>query len=182
MPVNRAEDSVLLIVDIQEKLSPHIFETEKVTENSARLIKTAKRLDIPVVITEQYPRGLGHTVSALQPLLDGCTVMEKIHFGALYEPAIVDRLAEIGRRKVLLTGSETHVCVMQTALALKELGYTPSIVEDASSSRRAIERATGLKRMQQEGVLSVTTEMLMFEWLHRAGTDEFRDVLKLIKD
>lgn len=182
MPVINAVDSVLLVVDIQEKLSPHIFETEKVTENSARLIKVARRLGIPVVVTEQYPRGLGHTIPELQPLLEGCTVMEKIHFGALYEPTIAELFETIGRRKIILTGSETHVCVLQSALALQERGYIPSIVEDASSSRRAIERATGFRRMQQEGVLSVTTEMLIFEWLHRADTDEFRDLLNMIKD
>ncbi len=181
MAINGAEDSVLLVVDIQEKLASHIAEGRMMIKNTARLVKAAKKLDIPVVVTEHYRKGLGPTVEALQPLIGGCRIIEKIHFAATEEADLKNVLRKLGRSRIQLTGSETHVCVMQTAIGLKSRGFIPSIVEDASSSCRLSDKETGLRRMIQEGVLPVSTEMLMFEWLGRGNTGKFRDILAIIK-
>lgn len=175
------ETSFLLIVDMQEKLAPAIDGIEGVTINAARLMAGASRLGVPVLVTEHYPRGLGHTVPALRAHMPAGSIIEKIHFSALSEPGCRERLEALGRHQPIVAGTETHVCVLQTTLALKEAGFEPYVAVDAVSSRKAVDREVALDRLRQAGVGFVTTEMVLFEWLARGDTDEFRDLLPLIK-
>ncbi len=173
--------SLLLIVDIQERLAPAIHDGEAAVANNGRLLAAAERLGVPVFVSEQYVRGLGPTVPALQPLPANAWRFDKMHFSCTREPGFLDRLAASGRRQVLVTGMETHVCVLQTVLGLVEAGYAVFLIEDAASSRTPENRAAAIARARAAGAAIVTTEMVLFEWLERAGTDEFRALLPLIK-
>jgi nicotinamidase-related amidase len=177
----RAEQSFLLIVDVQEKLAPAVLAPDAAIANIATLVKAAERLGIPRLASEQYPKGLGRTVPALAALLPAGAVHAKVHFSCLGEPGWPERLKSLGRRQAIVCGVETHVCVLQSALELKAAGYDTFVVADAAASRRAESHRLGLDRLQSAGVFIVTTEMVAFEWLQRAGTAEFRDLLALIK-
>lgn len=175
------DQSLLLVVDIQEKLAPAIHDGAAAIANNQRLLASAGRLGIPVFVSEQYVRGLGGTVAELLPLPDGAQRIEKMHFSCTREPGFLEQLAQTGRRQVVATGMETHVCVLQTVLGLLEAGYTVFLVEDAASSRTPANRAAAIERMRAAGAHIVTTEMVVFEWLQKAGTDDFRALLPLIK-
>jgi nicotinamidase-related amidase len=145
-------------------------------------MRAARRLGVPLLVSEQYPKGIGPTVPALAALATPEEIFEKIHFSCAAEPAIQAQLALMGpRRQAVLCGIEAHVCVLQSALGLAAAGWSVTVVEDAVSSRRAADRDAGLRRLAAAGVTVATVEMVMFEWLGRAGTDAFRDLLKLIK-
>lgn len=175
------ETSFLLIVDMQERLAPAIEGIERVMTNAARLMSGARRLGVPILVTEHYAKGLGRTVPELRALAPDDSVVEKVHFSALAEPGCQERFAALGRGQVVIAGAEAHVCVLQTALSLKDAGYATYLAVDAVSSRKAIDRETAVARLRDAGIAVVTTEMVLFEWLARAGTDAFRDVLPLIK-
>ena len=173
--------SLLLIVDIQEKLAPAIHEGAAAIANNQRLLAAADRLGVPIVVSEQYVRGLGPTVQDLQPLPPRAQRFEKMHFSCAREPGFLDLIADSGLRRIIVTGMEAHVCVLQTVLGLLDAGYAVCLVEDATSSRTPANRAAAISRMREAGADIVTTEMVLFEWLARAGTDEFRTLLPLIK-
>lgn len=175
------ETSFLLIVDMQEKLVPALEQPERVVANAARLLTAAKRLGVPALATEHCPKGIGHTVSPLRSLVPSGAVLEKVHFAASAEATCAARFAALDRPQVVVAGAEAHVCVLQTTLALKEAGYAPYLVVDAISSRKAIDRETAVTRLRDAGVVAVTTEMVLFEWLARGDTAEFKDILPLIK-
>lgn len=176
-----SERSVLVVVDIQEKLMPAIAESERVERNAATLLKAAALLGVPAFATEQYPKGLGPTAASLRALLPPDGVVEKITFSAALEPAFLERLERLGRRQIVLAGSEAHVCVMQTALSLVGLGFEVVLVADAVSSRVPANAELGIARMRAAGATIVSTEMVLFEWLERAGTPAFKAVLELIR-
>jgi nicotinamidase-related amidase len=168
--------SCLLVVDIQERLLPAINEGERVIENTAWLMQIAQELEVPLLVSEQYPKGLGHTVPALLELTPEGALVEKIHFSCAASPACQERLAAIDREHIVVTGIEAHVCVLQTAIALTATGKQVFVVADAVSSRRARDAELGLERMRAAGVHLVSREMVAFEWLHRAGTAQFREI------
>ncbi|OYD85171.1 hydrolase [Azospirillum brasilense] len=176
-----SQRSVLVVVDIQEKLMPAIAESERVERNAATLLKAAGLLGVPAFATEQYPRGLGPTAASLRALLPPDGVVEKISFSAAREPAFLERLERLGRRQVVLAGSEAHVCVMQTALSLVGLGYDVVLVADAVSSRVAANAELGIARMRAAGATIVSTEMVLFEWMERSDIPAFKAVLELIR-
>jgi nicotinamidase-related amidase len=173
--------SLLLIVDIQEKLAPAIHDGAAAIANNKRLLAAAEQLGVPVFVSEQYVRGLGPTVAELQALLAGAERFEKTHFSCTREPGVLERLATRGRRQIIVTGMETHVCVLQTALGLLAAGYAVFLVEDAASSRTPQNRAAAIARLRAAGAGIVTTEMVLFEWLERAATDAFRSLMPLIR-
>jgi nicotinamidase-related amidase len=175
------DHSQLLVVDVQEKLAPAIHDGAAAIANNRRLLASAGQLGIPVFVSEQYVRGLGRTVAELLPLPDGAHLLEKMHFSCTREPGFLEQLAQTGRRQVVVTGMEAHVCVLQTVLGLLATGYTVFLVEDAASSRTPANRAAAVERMRAAGAHVVTTEMVVFEWLQKAGTDDFRALLPLIK-
>ena len=177
----RADRSFLLVVDIQAKLAPHIDGAAAAIGQTMTIIKAARRLGVPVLACEENPPGLGPTVPEVADLLPEGVTHPKMHFACLANPGWPERIAALGRRQAVLCGMETHVCVLQSALSLKEAGYATFVVADATSSRHAESRHLGLERLRAEGVGLVTTEMVVFEWLGQAGTDEFRELLALIK-
>ncbi|PWC32504.1 hydrolase [Azospirillum sp. TSO35-2] len=178
----RAQESVLVVVDVQERLLPAIHESGRVVRNAGMLLKAADALSVPVLVTEQYPRGLGPTVEAVRALLPAATpVIEKITFASTGEPAFTAALEELSRPQVVLCGTEAHVCVLQTALGLRQLGYAVHLVADAVSSRTPANHAAAIDRLRAAGVTIVTTEMVLFEWMERAGTPVFKVVSALVK-
>ena len=148
-----ARHSLLLVVDVQARLAPAIDEGAAAVENNRRLLQAAPRLQVPVLVTEHYPQGLGATVEPLQAPMAaaGATVIEKIHFGATREPGFLERLRGFGRRQIVLTGMEAHICVLQTGLGLLEAGFALAVVADASSSRTRANREAGLARLARAG-------------------------------
>lgn len=177
----RRADSLLLVVDIQKKLAPAIHDRERVTANSVRLLEGARQLGVPAFVSEQYVKGLGPSLDAIRNAAVDAQFFEKTHFSCAAEPGVIDLLRAAKRPQVLLTGTETHVCVLQTAFGLLAAGFEVYLVADATSSRTPENRSAAIERMRAGGVQIVTTEMVLFEWLQQAGTDDFRQLLPLIK-
>lgn len=176
-----AGNSVLAVVDVQERLAPATAEPDLVVRNCATLMAAADRLSIPVLFSEQYPRGLGRTVTGLREGRAEDSFIEKLHFSCAGEPAFLERLRSLDRRQVVIAGMEAHVCVLQTAVGLKAAGYDVFVAADAITSRAPSNKALALARMERAGIEIVSVEMVLFEWMHVAGTDEFRDISRLIK-
>ncbi|ASG22689.1 isochorismatase family protein [Nitrospirillum viridazoti] len=177
MPRLDPRRSTLAVIDLQARLMPAIQGGSGVVANTRRLLATAALLDIPALFTEQNPRGLGATVPELAP--DASSVIAKMTFDATPAPGFLDRLPP--DHAVVLTGCETHVCVLQTALGLLERGRRVCVVEDAVGSRTVENKAAGLRRLAAEGAEIITTEMAVFEWLESAEHPRFRKVIALIK-
>lgn len=176
-----AAKSVLMIVDVQARLAPAVHEGGACVARCRVLIEAARRLDVPVLVTEQYPKGLGPTVPELAPLLAPGEVRAKQHFSAVADPDVAAAVRALGRPQVVLCGMETHVCVLQTALGLQADGLTPIVVADAVGSRRPEARELALARLRAHGVEIVDAEMVMFEWLREAGTPAFKALQPLIR-
>jgi nicotinamidase-related amidase len=180
------ERSCLLIVDMQERLLPAVAGAEPLLHQAGILIRAAKRLDLPILVSEQYPKGLGHTDPGLRALLGNeIEPLPKTHFSCADDPDIKARLQSLarerGRDQAVVLGVEAHVCVLQTALGLPRLGLAPFVVGDAVASRKPESRQMALDRMARDGVEIVTTEMVLFEWLGKAGTAEFKELSALIR-
>ncbi len=172
----RAETSCLLAVDFQERLMPAIHQADQVVAHGAWLIQIAQRLGVPVLASEQYPQGLGRTVAAIRELLSADAFMTKTHFSCAAERDCMRRIDTIGRGQIVVIGVEAHVCVLQTALELRAAGKEVYLVADAVSSRAPRDVELALERMRAEGVRIASREMVVFEWLHQAGTDHFRAI------
>jgi nicotinamidase-related amidase len=173
--------AALTAVDLQERLLPAIFERERVIQNSARLIRGAAILRVPVLATEQYPKGLGKTVPEIRDALAGVVPIEKTAFSACGATGFVEALKSKQISSVLLYGVEAHVCVCQTCLDLLEAGFHVFVAADAVSSRTKENYQIGLQRMRDAGAVIVSTEMALFELLGSAGAEEFKKVLELVK-
>ena len=181
----RRDRSALVVIDMQERLMPAIAEGDAVTRAAGILIEAARQLEVPVVVTEQYPRGLGHTVDAIAGRLpNDAAVVEKMSFSAARNHDFASQIDEFkagGRDHIVVCGVECHVCVMQTAADLDAQGHTLHIVVDACGSRAPASKDAALARFGALGISRVTTEMALFEWLEAAGTAEFKAVSRLIK-
>ncbi len=176
--VARRSDAVLVVIDLQEKLVPHIAGAGGVLDRTARLVRVARILGVPVVWTEQ--RNLGETVDPVRSELQGMEPVRKLAFGCFGDGAFRRRLDATGRNTLILAGIEAHICVAQTALqGLAE--YDVHVVADAVGSRDPVNRDIALARLRAAGVVVTTWEMVVYELLERAGTDEFRAVLPLVK-
>jgi len=175
------DNAVLVVVDFQDGLLPKIHAGDAAVDRSVKLIRFARQLDVPIVWTEQYPKGLGPTNHEVAAELDGLEPIEKVSFGCFGEPAFVASLAGTKRKQLLVVGIETHVCVLQTVLAGMDRGYEAFVARDAVGSRHAGDYEAGLDRMAANGAQIVTVEMAMFEILRQAGTPEFKKILPLIK-
>jgi nicotinamidase-related amidase len=173
--------SCLLVVDAQERLVPKVAEPDAVVGRIAVLLKAAARLNVPILASEQYRRGLGPTVPALQPLLPADAVVEKLHFSCLDDPGFAARFGALGRTQAVVAGAEAHVCVLQTVERLLDAGTAAFVVADATSSRDPRNHTLALERLRASGAAIVSTEMVVFEWLGKAGTPEFRELSALIK-
>lgn len=175
------KDCFLLVVDVQERLAPAVLQSEEVIANSERLVRAAARLEVPVLMTEHCADKIGPVLAELRQLVPPDAILPKVHFAAQREAACAARFAEPGRSQCVLAGMETHVCVLQTAVSLKEAGYHPHVAVDAVSSRRAADKEAALARLRDAGVGLVTSEMVIFEWLERGDDAALRDLLPLIK-
>lgn len=172
------QQSLLLVIDIQGRLAPAIDHARDIVHSADRLLNVASELQIPCIFTEQYPQGLGTTVEQLSSHLPNATLFEKIHFSAHRETDFANHLKQQERPQIVLIGTESHVCVLQTALDLLAADYQVFIVEDAVGSRNSSDKALALARLASAGAVVVSSEMVIFEWLERAGTDTFRHISK----
>ena len=175
------EGSLLLVVDMQEKLGPKINGIGELTTRNKALIQTAALLEVPVIFTEQYPKGLGHTNPDLLAAAPQGAVIEKIHFDAAAEDGLSQAIEDNRSRQIVVTGTEAHVCVLQTVMGLHNKGRDVRLVTDATGSRRVEDKNAAIARLQDAGVGCVTTEMVIFEWLRQADTERFRQVLPIIR-
>lgn len=170
-----AERSVLLLVDLQERLYPAIHEGAQLLEHALWLTRLAQRLSVPVICAEQYPQGLGPTMPDLRALLPDSAMVEKVHFSAVAEGGIFNAPGG-DRAQFIVAGTETHVCVLQTVIDLLGSGRRVFVVDEAVGSRRPSDKALALERMRGHGADIVSREMVAFEWLRQAGTETFRQV------
>ena len=175
------DKSCLLIVDVQERLAPVMSDPRRVLHNCTLLMRAAQRLEIPILVSEQYPKGLGPTMVDLRPHIPEEGAMPKLHFSAAADEAILAKIESFGRRQVVVAGIETHVCVLQTALDLKAGGYDVMVVADACAARRVESEQMAWSRLRQCGVELLSVEMALFEWMHKAGTPEFKELSALIR-
>lgn len=175
------EDAVLLIVDIQERLAAIMKEKDKVVKNCLHLIELAKMQEIPVVVTEQYPKGLGRTVPDLQSAIPAYQPIEKTAFNCCGEPAFVTEIKKLGKKQIIVTGMETHICVLQTTIGLLQEGFTAHAVQDAMCSRTKENWKTGMAFMRDAGAVVTCTETVLFQLLQVAGTEEFKKISQRIK-
>ncbi|MBS0370239.1 MAG: hydrolase [Proteobacteria bacterium] len=170
-----ADKSVLLVVDVQERLLPAIHDGEAVLANCIWLAGVAHRLRVPVVVSEQYPAGLGPTAAPLKAVLDGAHCVDKTHFSCVSDCCLAGTEVE-ARRQVIVIGTEAHVCVLQTVLELRWQGKEVFVVADAVGSRKPADKELALARMRAHGVEIVSREMVAFEWLKRSATAQFREI------
>ena len=175
------DDAVLLVVDIQERLAVAMAERERVVANAGHLIAAAKLLGVPVVVTEQYPKGLGPTVPELRAALDPAVPIEKITFDCCGEPSFAPALEAAGRSTVIVCGMEAHICVLQTVLGLLARGLVVHVAADAVCSRDPENWRTAPEFMRGAGAVITCTETVLFQLLVRAGTPEFKAIQQLVK-
>jgi nicotinamidase-related amidase len=176
------KETLLLVIDVQGKLAATVFQSDRVEKNISKLIRASKLLGVPVLLTEQYPKGLGHTVDALRELLGEEQPFEKLSFSCCGSEAFMKRLRSLGRNDILVVGMETHVCVYQTCVELIEFGYNVHLVTDAVSSRSEENRRIGIRSIKRAGGIPTSTEMAIFELLRIAEGDTFKAISKIIKE
>lgn len=175
------DNTVFILIDVQGNLAQAMYEKEELFSNLQKLISGMRVLDVPVIWMEQVPERMGPTIPELTPLLEGNTPISKASFSCCGVEAFESRLAETGRKQVLIAGIEAHVCVYQTALDLLDKGYAVEVVADAVSSRVRSNKEAGLAKAKDSGAALTTTEMILLELLRGADHPRFKDILKLIK-
>jgi nicotinamidase-related amidase len=171
------ERAALVVVDVQEAFRPAVERFADVVDGTAKLIQGARALGLPVIVTEQYPKGLGRTVAEIAQHLDGVEPVEKVCFSA----AQAENFTLHGKDQALICGIETHVCVSQTAHDLLEQGIEVHVASDAVASRTDDNRDVGLHKMETAGAVITSVETALFELLGAAGTDEFKQVQRLVR-
>lgn len=181
MPRLTPENTLVLVVDIQERLAPLIEGDARVRRRAAALAEGALLLGAPVYVSEQYPKGLGPTVPELKGVVERTGTLEKTAFSCLQDESIRARVLAAQRPNVVLAGMEAHICVLQTAVDLLEQGFAVHVAEDAVGSRTALDREAGLARARREGALPASVEMVLFELMGSSRHPRFKDVQALIK-
>jgi nicotinamidase-related amidase len=175
--------SVLVVIDVQERYVPHLHEGPRVVEAVRRLIEGAKLVGVPILATEQYPQGLGHTAPAVRQALPAdVTPTQKLTMSCLGEPKFVDQLLATGRRQVVVCGIEGHACVNQTANQLLERDFAVHLVIDAISSRYVSDYQIAVDRLLRAGATPTTVESVLLEWVRSAEAPEFQPIRALIRD
>ncbi|TNF48307.1 hydrolase [bacterium] len=180
MKMNKS-DLVLLVVDVQERLARVMERREQVESSIVVLIRLAKLMDIPIVLTQQYTKGLGPTVEAIASELTDVDYVEKIHFSCCGEENFTKQMDALGRKTVVLTGMESHICVLQTALDLIDMGYNVHVPWDAVCSRSDGNRDRALHFMERAGAIITSSETAAFQVLGCAGTPEFKEISALLR-
>lgn len=176
-----ADQTLLIAIDIQERLLPAIHDGARVQRHAEILLQAAGILQIPALLTEQYPKGLGHTVPEIRIAAGASPMLEKMHFSAWRDDAIRVHIERAQRPSVVIAGVEAHVCVLQTALEMVAAGHRVAVVADAISSRHPDSATVARERMTAAGVTMVTTEMCLFEWLGTAAHPDFKALSASIK-
>lgn len=170
--------SILLVIDVQARLLPGVHQSDKLARNCGWLVKLAEAAGVPVLGSEQYPDGLGHTEEALRALIGPENIVGKHSFSCIDDPVFAERFDQCGREQVVLCGMESQACVMQSVLRLLERGVEVFVVADAISARDNHDTEIALRRMEQAGATLVTREMVGFEWIRRSGTPLFKTFSK----
>jgi nicotinamidase-related amidase len=174
-------ETAAVVIDIQEKLLPHIHEGDNILQNCLKLIEGLQILSIPIIITQQYTKGLGSTIPSIIQKFSEFTYIEKISFSCYEEPAFAEKVLSLGKANILLCGIESHVCVLQTCLDLLNAGLIPVVIEDCVSSRKPNDKRIAIERMRQEGARISTLESLLFELTRCAGNEIFKNISRIIK-
>jgi len=175
------DSTALLVIDIQERLFPVMHDKEKLLRNVVKLIKGMQVLEIPILLTEQYPKGLGPTLPEIKELLPDVQPIEKVSFNCCDEEVFCKALDTLKRKQVLIAGIEAHICVYQTAMALFRAGYEVQVVGDGVASRESENKLVALFKMGAAGVSPTTTEMALFELLKVAKGDKFKQISNIVK-
>lgn len=176
-----AKDTMAIVIDYQERLMPAVFESTAIIERATVLLKGLNLLEIPVIVTRQYPKGLGDTVEEIRLLTDGSAVYDKLAFSCYDDEKIKAVVDESQKKNVILLGIEAHVCVAQTMVDLCEAGYNVIYVTDCISSRKKSDRKLAQKRAKFEGAVLASTESILFELTRTAGTAQFKGISALVK-
>ncbi len=174
-------NSIGLVIDVQEKLFPHMNDKDHLEINLVRFINGLQILNVPILITEQYTKGLGQTISSVQNALGNFLSIEKMSFSCCDQTDFTESLIDSGMKNVILCGIETHVCILQTTIDLLQSGYQPVVVEDCVSSPNLNDKNIAIKRMRQEGAVISSLESILFELTRESGTESFKAISKLIK-
>jgi nicotinamidase-related amidase len=174
------DSTIFVLVDIQEKFMSVLYNADEMASNANILVKASEILGIPLLVTEQYPKGLGKTIESIV-LPEGNHAIEKVSFSCFGSEEFMKRLKELGKDNLVLFGVEAHVCILKTALDALKNGFKVHVVADAISSRSAENRSLAIERMRQSGVFIIPTETVLFQLIDKAGTDEFKALSKLIK-
>jgi nicotinamidase-related amidase len=175
----KRENTALIIIDIQEKFLPVIKNINEIIENTIKLIKSFQILKIPIIVTEQYPNGLGKTIDKIRNALRDYKPIEKISFNCFDNEDFFNILKN--KKNLVICGIESHVCVTQTSIDGISKGFTVHLIKDAVSSRKESDFAVAIERAKQEGALISSTEMIIFQLLGKAGTEEFKEIIRIIK-
>jgi nicotinamidase-related amidase len=175
--------AVLIVIDVQEKLCMAMDENvlRQLTRNTGILLESAKELAVPVIFTEQYVKGLGSTLSELRQRAPAASCYEKLTFSCCGSDAFIKQLKQSGRTQIIVTGMETHVCVLQTVIELLAEGFNVHVVKDAVMSRSSDNKQTAMEAMMLAGAVPTCTEAVVFQILKIAGTDSFKKLSKLVK-
>lgn len=177
----RADESTLVVIDMQERLVPAMQAPARTIKNARLLLTAARACNVPCLLTEQYPKGLGTTVPEILNAASNSPVIEKLHFSCMEDALFKSTFTSMKRKQAVLAGMEAHICVVQTAASLIEEGYEVFVVSDATASRTTDSEDACKIRLSASGAHIVTTEMVIFEWLGKAGTTAFKSLLPLIK-
>lgn len=178
----RPERALLVLIDLQERLLPAIEGRERLLKNSLLLLRLARILDFPVVLTTQYRKGLGEVPAEIQEAAPGVAPLDKVTFGCFWNAPFVARLSELGDRdQLLVAGVETHICVCQTVLGALEMSYAAHVISDAVGARTEANHRIGLSRMERAGALVSSTEMAVYELLGRSDAAAFKEMLPFLK-
>jgi nicotinamidase-related amidase len=181
MRINR-ENTIGLVIDMQENLMPTIIENGEIVRNSLKLLSGLKIFKIPIVVTQQNTKSLGATIPEINKMIGNFSYIEKMTFSCYREPAFIRVLNRIGKRNVIMLGVEAHVCILQTALDLLYNNFNPVIVEDCIGSSNENDKKVAVWRMRDVGSVISTSESMLYELCREAGTDEFKELLKLVKE
>lgn len=175
------ENTIGVVIDLQEKLLPLIHNQEQIIKKSLIMVKGLRAINVPVVVTQQYTKGLGNTITPINEAIGNFSYIEKQTFSCYREPSFIKIMNRSGKRNVLILGIESHVCILQTALDLLYNNFNPVVVIDAIGSRNPLDSEIALWRMRDVGCIMTTTESILFELCRKAGTPEFKEISKLIK-
>ncbi len=175
------EQSAAVIIDVQERLFPHMYEKDRLSETLCKLVQGLKLLGIPIVLMQQYTKGLGETIDQIRRLMPDAAFMEKKAFSCCDERVFMEQCKALAKPYIIVMGIEAHVCVLQTVVDLVAAGYIPVLVEDCVSSRREHDKTIAVERMRSEGALVTTCESLLFELCRVSGTEVFKEISRLVK-